>query len=263
VTEAAAAAMLAVALAVTTSAGSRPPEQPAARCGSPVAGSAVHAATFTFQTSDKVDLDGAIVGAGNRGVVLVPEAGARGLCGWWPYATRIAKHKFRALLFDFRCSGLSSCPPRQPHAVAIDVRAAVAELRRRGCTRIDILGASLGGSAAIVAAAREKGIDAIVDLSGDENSVYLADTKPKTAFAAAAAIREPALLAVARGDPFVSIAETRRLFTELPSRTKRLDVLPANAGHGWDMLLDPGSASGWAPFACVVTRFLAEHTPSR
>jgi pimeloyl-ACP methyl ester carboxylesterase len=255
--------MLAFALAVTTPAGSGPPEQPAARCGSPVADSAVQAATFTFQTPDKVKLDGAVVGKGNRGVVLVPEAGARGLCGWWPYATRIAKHKFRALLFDFRCSGLSSCPPRQPHAVAIDVRAGVAELRRRGCTRIAIVGASLGGSAAIVAAARETRIDAIVDLSGDENSVYLSVTRPKTVFAAAAAIREPVLLAVAARDPFVSVAETRRLFAELPSRTSRLDVLPANAGHGWDMLLDPGSPTGWAPFEGVVTRFLLAHTPSR
>jgi hypothetical protein len=131
---------LVLAAAVSAASPDSSPPQPSVRCGPPN-----HAATpFTFTTTDHVRLEGAIVGGGRRGVVLVHEAGRKALCGWWPYAVRLAGRGFRVLLFDMRCYGLSACPQRAREAVANDIHAATRELRRRGCTSVELVGASLG-----------------------------------------------------------------------------------------------------------------------
>ena len=107
-----------------------PPAQPSIRCGAPER----HATVFTFRTTDGVRLDGAIVGSGPRGVVLVHESGSAGLCGWWPYAVRLASSGLRAMVFDLRCYGSSACPVKHVQGTGSDAAAAVAALRRRGAT---------------------------------------------------------------------------------------------------------------------------------
>jgi pimeloyl-ACP methyl ester carboxylesterase len=82
-----------------------PPPQPSVRCGSP----SERARTLRFRASDGASLDGAIVGGGPVGVVLLHEYPGP-MCGWWPYAAYLSHHGMQALLFDFRCLGLSSCP---------------------------------------------------------------------------------------------------------------------------------------------------------
>jgi alpha/beta hydrolase family protein len=79
-----------------------------------------------------------------------------GPLGWWPYARYLSRHGARALPFDLRCFGSSPCPGGRGHALT-DVAAAVAELRRRGARRVALVGASMGGSIAVVAAARRGG----------------------------------------------------------------------------------------------------------
>src|SRR5689334_25387965 len=99
-----------------------PPAQPSMRCGAPER----HATVFTFRTSDGVTLDGAIVGSGTRGVVLVHESGSVGLCGWWPYAVRLANRGLRAMVFDLRCYGSSGCAAQHVQGTGTDTAAAVA-----------------------------------------------------------------------------------------------------------------------------------------
>jgi predicted alpha/beta hydrolase len=82
------------------------------------------------QPCDGVKLDGAIVGAGTRGVVLVHESGSVGLCGWWPYAVRLANRGLRAMVFDLRCYGSSGCPVQHVQGTGTDTAAAVAALRK-------------------------------------------------------------------------------------------------------------------------------------
>jgi len=230
--------------------GLQPPTQ---RCGRPA-----HSATvLTLRTADHVRLDGAVVGRGPRGVVLVHETGSQGLCGWWPYAVRLAGAGFHVLLFDMRCSGLSACPggSRASHTIA-DVAAAAGRLRELGATTVELVGASYGGSVALAAAARVPRIAGVADLSGDELEV---DVGGATAARAAAAVDVPLLVAVARDDPYVAIAQERALYRRSPSREKRLLVLPARAGHGWDMLVGPRGPGSWSSFANVLTAFLAGH----
>ena len=228
----------------------------AQRCGPPDR----PAATFTFRTADGVRLDGAAIGDGTRGVVLVHKAGSEALCGWWPYAVRLAGAGFHVLLFDMRCSGLSACPSgARGTDTGADVRAAVQHLRSMGANAVELVGASYGGSVALVAAVRVPGIAAVADLSGDEITTAVGGAgRPLDASAAAADVRAPLLLAFARRDPDISTVQEHELYARAPSRDKQLVVLPAQAGHGWDMLV-AASGSGWSPFSRTLIRFLSDH----
>jgi pimeloyl-ACP methyl ester carboxylesterase len=235
----------------TASTSSRAVDPPAKRCGPP----ARPAEVVTLRTSDGVRLDGAIVGSGPRGVVLVHEAGAQVLCGWWPYAARLADRGFRVLLFDLRCYGLSDCPAKGEDNVVSDVAAAVEELRDRGGTSIQLVGASYGGSIALVAASRLDDLTALADLSGDElTSSIGGQGRPTTAVRAASGVHVPTLLAVARNDGYIGLPDERALYRRLASSRKRLIVLPVAAGHGWDLL-------AWPHFERTLTAFLVEHAP--
>jgi pimeloyl-ACP methyl ester carboxylesterase len=230
-------------------------QPPAARCGEPH----YPANALTLHAGDGVRLEGAEVGKGTRGVVLVHEAGSKALCGWWPYAVRLARRGFHVLLFDMRCYGLSACPggSRSVDTVA-DVAAAVARLRAFGAQTIELVGGSYGGSVALVAAARLPRIAALADLSGDELTAEIGGAGgPITAVQAAAKLRAPVLFAVAKLDRYVSVAQVRSLYRRARSRVRLLRILPAKAGHGWDLLF--GTSTTWSPFERTLTGFLAQH----
>jgi dienelactone hydrolase len=221
---------------------------PASRCGPPKA----PARTLWFRTRDGVRLDGAIAGSGRVGAVLIHEYPGP-MCGWWPYAHYLARHGMRALLFDLRCFGMSGCPDRGRGNVVADVAAAMRALQRDGARRIALVGASMGGSVAVVAAARLRPA-ALVDLSGELDTAGLTPGVSVNAGAAARSVRVPALFAVARGDRYVPVADMRTVFRRTAARAKRLIVLPAVAGHGWGMLL--GTRTAFSPLARQVAAFI-------
>jgi pimeloyl-ACP methyl ester carboxylesterase len=220
------------------------------------AGIAAHA--IRFRTSDGLTLSGAVVGSGPVGAVLIHEY-PRDLCGWWPYARYLAGHGVRALLFDLRCFGESPCPSGRGHATT-DVAAAMAEVRRRGARRVALVGASMGGAIAVVAAARLHPA-AVVDLSGERDTTGLTPGIDADAGAAARDVTAPALFAVARGDRYVPVPDMRAVARGVRSSTSRLIVLPAAAGHGWDMLF--GTTSTWSPLAATVAAFIRRHAGGR
>ena len=201
---------------------------PRDRCGE----AEVHAQPIRFRTSDGVALAGAVVGSGSAGAVLIHEY-PLDYCGWLPYAGYLARHGVRALAFDLRCFGGSECPNGRGHATT-DVAAAAAELRRRGARRVALVGASMGGAIAVVAAARLHPA-AVVDLSGERDTTGLTAGIHADAATAAPGVTAPALLAVARGDRYVTVADMRAVARRLRSPTKRVIVLPAPAGHGWEL----------------------------
>ena len=135
-------------------------------CGEAVSG----ARPIRFRTSDGVTLAGAVTGSGPVGAVLIHEY-PRDLCGWLPYARYLGRRGVQALAFDLRCFGASACPNGRGHAVT-DVAAAVAELHRRGARRVALVGASMGGAIAVVAAARLHPA-AVIDLSGERDTTGL------------------------------------------------------------------------------------------
>jgi pimeloyl-ACP methyl ester carboxylesterase len=223
-------------------------------CGE--AGGRAHA--IRFRTSDGVTLSGAVVGSGPVGAVLIHEY-PLDYCGWLPYAGYLSRHGVRALMFDLRCFGRSDCPRGRGHATT-DVAAAVAELRRRGARRVALVGASMGGAIAVVAAARLHPA-AVVDLSGERTTAGLTPGIDADAGAAARQVTAPALFAVARGDRYISVADMRTVARRVRSATKRVIVLPATAGHGWELLL--GTATTWSPLAATVAAFIRRHAGGR
>lgn len=116
----------------TTGAALQPLEQPSSRCGAP----ATKATLVRFKAADGTSLDGVLVGSGPAGVVLAHEYPAD-LCGAWPFADYLSKRGLRAVAIDLRCFGRSACPEGEASGrVVDDLAAAVAELRRRGVTRV-------------------------------------------------------------------------------------------------------------------------------
>src|SRR5262249_22935820 len=193
-----------------------------------------------IRASDGVRLAAIEAGSGERGVVLIPELWAAGKCGWWDYATYLAARGFRVVLFDHRCTGESSCPPSgtAPTGLTSDIQGAVMRLRQQGATAIALLGASQGGAEALITATLpQRGVTGVAALSADELSASLAaGPYPAPAQVAAARLRLPVLFAVAEGDPYVSVQQTRQLYQEAGSRRKQLVILGPDQGHGWDLL---------------------------
>ena len=220
------------------------------RCGPPDAPArAIH-----FKTSDGVTLDGAIVGSGPVGAVLIHEYPGP-MCGWWPYAEYLARRGVRALFFDLRCFGDSECGSGRGHATA-DVAAAMRTLRKDGARGVALVGASMGGAIAVVAAARLHPA-AVVNFSGERDTAALTPGVRANAGAAAPDVTAPALFVVARGDQYVPVSDMRAVYERAASRDKRLVVLPAEAGHGWSTLL--GLSTQWSPVARQAAAFIRRH----
>src|SRR3954465_575839 len=225
-----------------------------ARAPGPDCGEGVRSHAIRFATRDGLRLSGAVVGSGPVGAVLIHEY-PLDLCGWWPYARYLSRRGVHALVFDLRCFGSSPCPAGRGHAVT-DVAAAVAELRRRGARRIALVGASMGGAIAVVAAAQLHPA-AVVDLSGERNTTGLTPGIDANAGVAARRVTAPSLFAVARGDRYISVADMRAVARPVRSATRRVIVLPAGAGHGWALLA--GTTSEWSPLAATVAAFIRRH----
>jgi pimeloyl-ACP methyl ester carboxylesterase len=161
---------------------------------------------------------GVVLGRGRTGVVLGHQVGSD-LCEWLPTARALARQGRQVLAFDFGRGG----------QIAEDMAAAAAELRRRGVTRLVLVGSSMGGTAAIAAAARiTPPVAGVVSLSGPE------DYQGTDAAAAAARLRMPVLFVAAEDDPPFDDA-ARALYKAVPGRDKRLLILEGG-GHGTSLL---------------------------
>jgi dienelactone hydrolase len=234
-------------------------EQPSSRCGPPD----TPATLVGFTAADGTSLDGVLVGRGRAGVVLVHEYPAD-LCGFWPFANYLAKRGLRAFAIDLRCFGRSACPQGDAKGrVVDDIAAAVAELRRRGVTRVALVGASMGGAAVLIAGTRARPpVAAVVSLSGEADPTNLVGGIPLDAGAAVKRLKVPAMLVVATGDRYAPVGETRAMYRAVTARDKELLVLsgPSFDGrHGWDLLTDTVSGQPTS-VAAKVAGFLTAHS---
>jgi dienelactone hydrolase len=236
----------------------QPLEQPSVRCGAPD----TKATLVRFQAADGTSLDGILVGSGTAGVVLVHEYPAD-LCGFWPFADDLGRRGLRAFAIDLRCFGRSACPQGDARGrVVDDIAAAVAELRRRGVTRVALVGASMGGSAVLIAGTRVRPpVAAVVELSGETDPTNLVGGIPLDAGAAVGRLAVPSMFVVATNDRYAPVAETRAMYQAAKARDKRLEVLsaPFDGLHGWELLNDATSGKP-TPVAARVAAFIAAHT---
>jgi len=117
-----------------------------------------------MEASDGVLVYGVEVGTGTTGVVLAHQYFSDH-CEFMEFARELAQQGYRAVSIDFRCNGRSTCGDSR--RMDRDVAAAVARLRADGATRVKLIGASMGGTAVLVAASWIRpAVDGVVSLSG-------------------------------------------------------------------------------------------------
>lgn len=186
--------------------------------------------TFRFNTEDGIELTGEIRGRGGAGIVLA-HAFPADRSSWAEFAEYLQGKGYLTLTFDFRGYG-DSAGERDIPEIWRDVLAAASALRERGADRIVLVGASMGGTASLIAASRTD-VSGVVTLSAP--TTFMGLSAPPEVLAA---IDEPKLFVAAEGDE--SAPESAQALYELSSGAKRVEIVPGDS-HGTD-LLESGQA---------------------
>jgi pimeloyl-ACP methyl ester carboxylesterase len=118
-------------------------------CGAVAAAEAPETVTLTTADGGRVTAD--LYDGGGDGVVLVHGA-AFDRASWAPLARTLRARGLRVFAIDLRGRGTSTAGSRGEAGRFEDVLAAVRELRRRGVSRVSVVGASMGGAVAADAA---------------------------------------------------------------------------------------------------------------
>lgn len=211
------------------------------------------ATKVVLTAADGVKLAAARLGSGPRGLVLV-DGESGDMCRWAGFAQQWVAAGFQVLAFDLRCARYSDCGRRADHAG--DVLAAGAALRARGAATVQVVGASLAGTAALVAAARPAArVDAVVALSAHSPGSRVAAPGPHadTLNAAVSQLRAPLLLVHTRDDRLaMPVADAAALVAAAPATEKQLVVRPGTS-HGCGLLYTGADIRG------LVDDFLRRH----
>ena len=193
-----------------------------------------------FRAADRIRLAGHRFGRGTTAVIFAHERRG-GACDWISSARRLARLGYLTIAFDFRGYGASqqSTKSRFP----ADVIAAAKLSRSLGAKKVVLVGASMGGTAALVAAANARpAVDGVVAVSapsfyGDMNGVT-----------AVRKLGMPVLyLAGDKDDGFAE--ESRTLYAATGSNTKTLEILNSSS-HGVRLASEVGPRS-------LIERFIA------
>jgi dienelactone hydrolase len=176
---------------------------------------------------------------------------------WFGYADTLADDGYRTLTFNFRGScpgGDAGCSQgaTDPALLWRDVQAAVRYLRSTGIPRVAVIGASVGGTAALVAAAQPGSSGgAVATLSAPISSGSLT-VPPETLVAASAA-----KLFVAGAGDAAAASDAQRMYDQsVPP--KRVEIVPSD-DHGTDLL----EGSQGPNVRAVLARWLAQFLPVR
>jgi len=187
----------------------------------------------SFRTDDGVRLAGRLFGEGRTGVVLAHMLPAD-QSSWFPFARELAQRGYLVLTFDFRgyCpGGDAGCSEGEREIAEIwrDVEAAVAFLRARGASRVALVGASMGGTASLVAASHlGEAVAAVVALSAPVEIEGLAAERDVLAGVVA-----PTLLVAGERDG--TAAEAAEALGAGVAGPARVEILPGGE-HGTELL---------------------------
>jgi pimeloyl-ACP methyl ester carboxylesterase len=206
---------------------SSPTEDPpslATACGSD---SGIVARPLWLTTADNVRLYAFEAGSGHVAVVLAHQGGSD-LCEELPYAKTLITAGLRVLAFDFRGNGHSARPSRNALAYRRDFAATIKRLNR-GPTQAFLIGASMGGAAAVQ---NSGGLPfaGVVSLSGTRLWPGYGINKPGPR-----ALRAPFLYLGSRNDVRAPLKEARTILRKVGSRDKR-GIFYRGSRHGWELV---------------------------
>jgi pimeloyl-ACP methyl ester carboxylesterase len=184
-----------------------------------------------MKAADGATVYGVEVGTGTTGVVLGHQYFSNH-CEFMDFARELAAAGFRALTIDFRYNGAST--GGNSSRLDLDVAAAAARLRADGATRVKLVGASMGGTAVLVAASEiTPPVDGVVSLSGP---TYF---RGLNAVRAVRRSRVPVRFLVTRGERRFA-PDATYLMRAAATRDKAI-LRVANGGHGSSMLTVPSA----------------------
>lgn len=187
----------------------------------------------SFETPDGVRLEGRLFGDGSAAVVLSHMRPAD-QTSWFRFAGRLADAGYLVLTYDFRgyCpGGDGGCSEGDVDVGEIwrDVLGAIAFVREHGATSVALVGASMGGTASLVAAGREEtGVRAVITLSAPVAIEGLVADAPLLS-----RITVGKLFIAGVGDASAA-ADAQTLYDRSPP-PKRVEILPSD-DHGTDLL---------------------------
>jgi pimeloyl-ACP methyl ester carboxylesterase len=108
----------------------------------------------SFVTEDNLTIKGRLFGAGQTAVVFA-HMYPNDQQAWWDFAAEVGGQGYAALTFDFRGYGETG-GSQDITRIDRDLAAAVRYLREQGYQRVILVGASMGGTAALKVAARDE-----------------------------------------------------------------------------------------------------------
>lgn len=131
-----------------------PPLPTAAAPGEATAAPSATGLAVSFITEDNLTIKGRLFGSGDMAIVFA-HMYPNDQRAWWGFASEVGGRGYAALTFDFR--GYGETGGSQDIArIDRDLIAAVRYLRERGYQRVVLVGASMGGTAALKVAARDE-----------------------------------------------------------------------------------------------------------
>lgn len=187
----------------------------------------------SFPSADGIRLEGRVFGGGSSAVVL-SHMRPSDQTSWFRFATRLAEAGYLVLTYDFRgyCpGGEGGCSQGSRDVAAMwqDVVGAIEFVRSRGATSVSLVGASMGGTASLVAASRD-GVDvrAVIALSAPASIEGLVVDG-----ALLSRVSVGKLFIAGVGDA-VAASDAESLYAQAPP-PKRVEIVPAD-DHGTDLL---------------------------
>lgn len=176
-----------------------------------------------------IRLQGIERGSGPDGVVLAHMLGSSQLA-WSPLVEDLVKDGFHVLTFDFRGHGLSG-GGRNPSYADLDLAGAIAKLRSLGASRVLVVGASMGGTAALAVAASSN-LAGVVTISAPSAIGDL------DAAAGMRAYRGPLLVIVAANDDRRYTDAARAIISSSNAAPKSRRVIAGSGAHGTNLLAE-------------------------
>ena len=203
-----------------------------------------------FTAADGTKLVAHRYGDGRTFVVLAHQDGGN-LCQWYPYVKRLAQLGYSTLPFDFRGFGESQVRKGAANdRVELDVLAAVKLARNLGARRVFVMGASMGGWAALRAMPRiSPPVRGFISLSTPPQ--YRQDVLP-----AARELTLPVLYLASQDEGLAT--ETKALYEATGSADRTMRIVPGSA-HGVDLLDPTLGRPGWRTARALIETFLRTH----
>jgi pimeloyl-ACP methyl ester carboxylesterase len=198
-----------------------------------------------FNAADGTRLVGHRFGEGTKAVILTHQS-VGDLCDWLPYAKRLAARGYFVFPIDFRGYGFSSFSASGPNRFPQDIAAAARELRALGAEKVFVVGASMGGIAAVVAGSQiSPPLDGVVSVSSPK--LY----RGMNGVAAGKRLRVPVLFLAATADDnggYDFSKDAQALHRAAVSKSKRIQLFPGRL-HGIELVgRSPGAKAAIEAF---------------